>query len=52
MMPEEAVYKIFETYDYQFNLGVVRLEQWPEGLVLWVGGEVKWQSWEDDDGTD
>jgi hypothetical protein len=24
--------------------GVVRLEEWPEGLVLWVGGKIRWQS--------
>jgi len=23
----------------------VRLELWPEGLVLWVGGEIVWRSW-------
>jgi hypothetical protein len=26
--------------------GVVRVESWPEGLVLWVGGEIKWKQWE------
>lgn len=25
--------------------GTVKLEVWPEGLVLWVGGEIKWRSW-------
>lgn len=25
--------------------GLVRIEEWPEGLVLWVGGEIKWKSW-------
>lgn len=24
----------------------VRLELWPEGLVLWVGGKIVWKSWE------
>jgi hypothetical protein len=26
--------------------GVVRVEEWPEGLVLWVGGEIAWRQWE------
>jgi hypothetical protein len=25
--------------------GTIRLEAWPEGLVLWVGGEIRWRSW-------
>jgi hypothetical protein len=25
------------------RLGVVRLERWPEGYVLWCGGEVVWR---------
>lgn len=27
--------------------GVIRLERWPEGLVLWVGGEIRWKAWAD-----
>jgi hypothetical protein len=29
------------------DLGVVRVERWPEGLCLWVGGEIRWKSWEE-----
>jgi len=25
--------------------GTVRVEEWPEGLVLWVGGEIAWRQW-------
>lgn len=25
--------------------GAIRLEEWPEGLVLWIGGEIHWRSW-------
>jgi len=25
--------------------GGLIFELWPEGLVLWVGGEIKWKSW-------
>lgn len=28
------------------NYGPIRLELWSEGLVLWVGGEIRWKSWE------
>jgi hypothetical protein len=26
--------------------GTIRLERWPEGLVLWVGGEIRWRSFD------
>lgn len=32
--------------DVAERYGTIRLEEWPEGLVLWVGGEIKWKSWE------
>src|SRR5882762_1285305 len=32
------------SYD-RSDLGVISVEEWPEGLVLWVGGEIKWKSW-------
>lgn len=35
-----------EFKDLEQQYGVVRLEEWQEGLVLWVGGEIKWRSWE------
>lgn len=28
------------------NHGVVRLEQWPEGLALWLRDHIVWKSWE------
>jgi hypothetical protein len=24
--------------------GTIRVEEWPEGLVIWVGGEIRWRS--------
>lgn len=27
------------------DFGMIRIEEWPEGLVLWVGGEIVWRSW-------
>ena len=27
-------------------LGTILFEEWPEGLVLWVGGQIVWRSWE------
>jgi hypothetical protein len=29
--------------------GAIRLETWPEGLVLWVNGKIKYKYWEDTD---
>lgn len=40
-MPE--IVKLYEQRSDEF--GVIRLELWPEGLVLWVGGEIRWKSW-------
>lgn len=44
-----ATYIIFELNNgckLNQKLGTICLEEWPEGLVLWVGGEIKWKSWE------
>lgn len=30
------------------DIGVIRIAKWPEGLVLWVNGEIKWKSWNTD----
>ncbi len=39
---------LYESGDaFNKTLGVVRLEVWREGIVLWVGGEIRWQSWSD-----
>lgn len=27
------------------TLGVIRLEMWDEGLVLWIGGKIRYRSW-------
>lgn len=27
------------------DYGLIRLERWPEGLVIWVGGEIVYKSW-------
>lgn len=37
----------FQTVQFGNDIGIVKLEMWPEGLVLWVGGEIKWKSWVD-----
>lgn len=30
---------------FNAKYGVVRLEEWPEGLVLWVDGKIVYKSW-------
>jgi hypothetical protein len=40
---------LFESAKFRDEFGVVRLEEWPEGLVLWVGGQIRWRSWGDKD---
>lgn len=29
--------------------GVVSLEMWPEGLMLWARGSIAWRSWQEDE---
>jgi hypothetical protein len=36
--------KMFEAEDDQ--IGKIRLEWWPEGFVLWAGGEIVWTGWD------
>jgi hypothetical protein len=36
---------IFESFQFEKEFGVIRLENWPEGIVLWVGGQIRWRSW-------
>jgi hypothetical protein len=42
-----AIRILYETHEFTDELGVIRLAQWPEGIVLWVGGEIVWRSWRD-----
>lgn len=39
-----ATVDLYMTHDDA--LGVIRLARWPEGYVLWVGGEIRYKSWE------
>ena len=36
--------KMFEAEDDR--TGKIRLEWWPEGFVLWAGGEIVWRGWD------
>ena len=36
----------FDSAQFGKDFGKVKIELWTEGLVLWVGGEIKWKSWE------
>jgi hypothetical protein len=39
--PITALFRLqTETY------GVIKIEEWPEGLVIWVGGEIRWSSFD------
>lgn len=42
--PDATIHTMFQGQSEWF--GVIRLESWPEGLVLWVGGEIVWRSWQ------
>jgi hypothetical protein len=46
---KNEVVGLYRTEDYRRNFGVVKLEEWPEGLVLWVGGQIRWESFRDPD---
>lgn len=45
---EKEIITLFETSsnsEYQYKYGTIRIEEWNEGLVLWVGGEIRYKSW-------
>lgn len=47
IVPPPEITKLFE---YEgVDGGMIRLETWPEGLVLWVNGKIKYKFWEDSD---
>lgn len=37
--------ELFHTDEFKEELGIVRLMHWPDGLVLWVGGEIVYKTW-------
>lgn len=37
---------LFETDKLFGKFGTIKLEKWPEGLVLWISGIAVWKSWE------
>lgn len=39
----------FVTEEFYDEYGTIRLEEWPEGLILWVNGMIRWKSWADKD---
>ena len=43
-MMSTKVIKMFEAEDNR--IGKIRLEWWPEGFVLWAGGEIVWRGWD------
>lgn len=49
-LERREVKTMFRTDEFSDQFGVVRLEHWPEGLVLWAGGEIRWCSWRGTDG--
>ena len=42
---DPKVKTIYHTKDYADQFGHINIEIWPEGLVVWVGGEIRWKSW-------
>jgi hypothetical protein len=43
--PERDVKILYHNVQHK-DYGDILIEVWPEGLVLWVGGVIKWKSWE------
>lgn len=49
-LDNSALFKsLFKSDDYKEEFGTIHLVEQPEGLVLWVGGEIKWRSFKDRD---
>jgi hypothetical protein len=42
---DKDCHPLFATNEFEI-LGTVRLMQWREGLVFWVGEEICWRSWD------
>lgn len=49
LVTTDGVTTIFKADYLREEFGVIRMEEWPEGLVLWVDGQIRWKSWEDPD---
>jgi hypothetical protein len=45
-MNDSDVKLLWKTESFFDTLGVIRVELWPEGLVIWVSGMIVWKSWE------
>jgi hypothetical protein len=43
---ERETSTLYSTDHYSKQFGTIRLATWQEGLVLWVGGEIAWKSWD------
>jgi len=46
-MSNSEIKNLFSTQDFKDEFGAVKLQEWPEGIVLWVGGQIRWRSWKD-----
>lgn len=45
---EEQLKEVIRLCSYERNdLGLLKIEEWPEGIVVWIGGKIKYKSWED-----
>lgn len=47
MTEQDGCRTIWESTMFQNEYGTIRVAEWPEGIVLWVGGEIRWKSWQD-----
>jgi hypothetical protein len=45
VFPDIEIKTIYKTEQFEKQHGTVKLELWPEGLVLWVGGVIVWKQW-------
>src|ERR1700761_4623370 len=41
---EQYIQNLFNIRQYR-NYGDIKIESWPEGIVLWIGGEIVYKSW-------
>ena len=46
VMGEPPIEVVCQTSGYYMDYGKIRVEHWPEGLVLWIGGKIVWKSFE------
>jgi len=42
--PKRQIELVSHSTRFQDTFGTIKVELWPDGLVLWVGGQIRWKN--------